>query len=503
MIGKGYSTAMKLLQDKLDQLPNFLIKNHPVQDLLRWLAHEDEEGTTPLSRLFDYYVNGAPDGDKSLRYQIPSYLIDMSNRISGVTKEYAVEKMFKRKFVTHSLIHVVRSIAELGVTKPQQFISPVLVVWNFTQRCNLACPHCYQNAGKKADDELTLREKFDLVDQLADLKVPMIALSGGEPMVAPHFWKVVEYMGKKNFYISIATNATLIDKKKAARMADLGVDYVQISMDSVHEARHDAFRGPGAWKATVEGIKNIVAQEAVEVGIASTMTKDNFDELDDLIHMSIDLGCDYFYTYNFIPVGRGRSMIAKDLSPEERESTFDTCYRYFDRIDFGSTAPQLIRRCMELSGPEGRQLSSHLAAEMGGKFGKNLGEIFGGCGCGRVYCTVQPNGIVTPCVYMPIPVGDLRKKRLHDIWSNSEIFHDFKDREGMSGHCMTCDFKFHCGGCRARAYAYFGDYQASDPGCKFNQDLWDAMHSHADLKPADGVHCNMVPVGDLSFPDPS
>jgi len=109
---------------------------------------------------------------------------------------------------------------------------------------------------------------------------------------------------------------------------------------------------------------------------------------------------------------------------------------------------------------------------------------------------------VTPCVYMPIPVGDLRKKRFYYIWSNSELFHDFKGREDMSGHCMTCDFKYNCGGCRARAYAYFGDHQASDPGCKFNQDLWDAMHSHADLKPADGVHCNMVPIEDVPFLDP-
>ena len=313
-------------------------------------------------------------------------------------------------------------------------------------------------------------------------------------MMGPHFWKVIEQLGKGNVHLSVATNATLIDKKNAARMADCGVDYVQISLDSADPAKHDAFRGKGCWDLTLKGIKNVVAQEGIEVGIASTMTRDNLDELEDLIRLSIDLGCDYFYTYNFVPVGRGRKMVEKDLSPAERERMFNICYRYFDQIDFGSTAPQMIRRCMELAGPEGRTLSSHLAAEMGGRFGRNFGMIFGGCGCGRVYCTVQPNGIVTPCVYMPIPVGNLRKQRFIDVWNTAESFETFKDRDDRTGHCLTCDFKYHCGGCRARAYAYFGDYRASDPGCKFNQQLWEQLNRGEVLKPAANVHCNLGPL---------
>ena len=491
MTERNHSRVKAHLHRTLETLPNRLIRTAPVQGLLHWLVDEDDQGETPLSRLFDVYAGDGDPRRGQVKYALPSALLDLSNRISGVTKEYAVEKMFARKFVTQSLIHVIRSVADLGVTRPQRFTSPVLVVWNFTQRCNLACAHCYQNAGKKAAGELTLREKLDLVDQLAELKTPLIALSGGEPMAAPHFWKTIEAMGRRNFHLSIATNATLIDKKRAARMADLGVDYVQISLDSADPAKHDALRGPGAWDATVQGIRNMVAREGVEVGVASTMTKDFIGELEDLIRLAIDLGSDYFYTYNFIPVGRGREMVEKDLSPEERERMFDICYTYFDQIDFGSTAPQMIRRCIELSGPEGRRLSSHLAAEMGGRFGKNVGDIFGGCGCGRVYCTVQPDGIVTPCVYMPIPVGDLRKDRFIDIWNHSETFEAFNDRDDRTGHCAVCDYKNACGGCRARAYAYFGDTRASDPGCKFNQDLWESMNADAPLKPAEGVHCNL------------
>jgi len=495
MNGNGNHSGATYLRNLGTQLGSYLPRHAPLNGLLRRLVRDLGDGETPLSRLFDAYTQAHRTGAAvSARNRVFFAVLDAMNRISGITKDYAVEKMYSRRFVTQSLIHAIRSVAELGVTKPQQFVSPVLVVWNYTQKCNLACSHCYQNAGRQAPDELSLREKLDLVDQLAELQVPLVALSGGEPMKGPHFWKVLEHMGKKKFHISVATNATLITKRNAARLADCGVDNVQISLDSVDPAKHDAFRGRGCWAATVRGIRNSVAQEGMEVSIASTITRDNLGELEDIIRFCVDLGCDYFYTYNFIPVGRGREIVDKDLSPAEREHMFDVCYRYMDRIDFGSTAPQMIRRCMELSGPAGRMMSSHLAAEMGGRFGKNFGEIFGGCGCGRVYCTVQPDGIVTPCVYMPIPVGDLRKQRLIDIWNNSPVFEVFKDRDDRSGHCRVCEYKYHCGGCRARAYAYLGDYRASDPGCKFNQDLWESLNQGEALRPAPNVHCNLGPV---------
>ena len=492
MSGKARQMVSDLFSMDPKEVAGSVTTRFPLQNLLRWLTGEDVEGQTPLSRLFDAYAeHHIQGGRRDLRHLLPFAGLDLMNRVTGITKDYAVEKMYKRKFVTRSIIHAIRSVAELGMIKPQEFISPVLVVWNYTQKCNLACSHCYQNAGEKAADELNLAEKLDLVDQIADMQVPLMALSGGEPMTGPHFWKVIEYMGKKPFHTSVATNATLINKRNAARLADCGVDNVRISLDSVDPAKHDAFRGKGCWEATVQGIKNSVAQQGLEVSIASTITRDNLDELEDLIRFCADLGVDYFYTYNFIPVGRGREMVDRDLSPREREHMLDVCYKYFHRIDFGSTAPQMIRRCMELAGPEGKVMSSHLAAQMGGRFGRNFGEIFGGCGCGRVYCTVQPNGIVTPCVYMPIPVGDVRKERLADIWNGSEVFRDLKGRDELGGHCGSCDFKYHCGGCRARAYAYFGDYKGPDPGCKFNQDAWEDLNRDQSLKPAPNVHCNL------------
>ena len=297
MSGKVRRQISDIMSMNREEVASAVVTNPPVQNLLRWLVRDDGNGVTPLSRLFEgYSENHLNGGPKELRDILPFGALDLSNRISGITKDYAVEKMFKRKFVTQSIIHAIRSVAELGVIKPQQFIAPVLVVWNYTQKCNLACSHCYQDAGEKAADELKLAQKLDLVDQIADMKVPLMALSGGEPMTGPHFWKVIEYMGTKPFHTSVATNGTLLSKKYTARLAGCGVDNVQISLDSVVPAKHDEFRGKGCWEATVQGIKNSVAQEGLEVSIASTITRDNLDELEDLIKFCIDLGVDYFYT---------------------------------------------------------------------------------------------------------------------------------------------------------------------------------------------------------------
>ncbi|UCG94129.1 MAG: SPASM domain-containing protein [Candidatus Aerophobus sp.] len=101
-----------------------------------------------------------------------------------------------------------------------------------------------------------------------------------------------------------------------------------------------------------------------------------------------------------------------------------------------------------------------------------MAEFVGGCGVGRAYCAIQPDGIVTPCVYMPLPVGDLKKEKFIDIWNHSPILAEIRVRNDLKGHCGECEFRSACGGCRARAYAYFGDYKAPDPGCINNKEAY-------------------------------
>ncbi len=383
-----------------------------------------------------------------------------------------MQDYFSQQVTRRGLSNIIKSVAEYGISKPLKLQAPFLVVWNYTDACNLRCKHCYQGAGKMSNDELSLDERLNIVDQLADNDVVAIAFSGGEALLRDDFWEVARYASNKGLYLSLATNGTLLTKDVVRRLRDVGVEYFEISLDSVDPAKHDAFRGVnGAWERTVAGIKNVVAQDGAYSCIANTITNENYRELDALVAFSRKLGVDRTLIFNFIPVGRGSDIIDMDLPPEAREHVLQQMYGYLsgqdESFEILTTAPQFSRVCMMNSQNGIISLAHFGAAGFSDKVGL-LAEYIGGCGAGRMYCAIQPNGIVTPCVFMPIPVGDLRSESFVDIWKNSEVMQSLRERHDLKEHCGSCDYKNVCGGCRARAYAYFNDIKAPDIGCIYN-----------------------------------
>ena len=390
-----------------------------------------------------------------------------------------MQDYFSQQVTRRGLSNIIKSVAEYGISKPLKLQAPFLVVWNYTDACNLRCKHCYQGAGKMSKDELSLDERLNIVDQLADNDVVAIAFSGGEALLRDDFWEVARYASNKGLYLSLATNGTLLTKDVVRRLRDVGVEYFEISLDSVDPAKHDAFRGVnGAWERTVAGIKNVVAQDGAYSCIANTITNENYRELDALVAFSRKLGVDRTLIFNFIPVGRGSDIIDMDLPPEAREHVLQQMYGYLsgqdESFEILTTAPQFSRVCMMNSQNGIISLAHFGAAGFSDKVGL-LAEYIGGCGAGRMYCAIQPNGIVTPCVFMPIPVGDLRSESFVDIWKNSEVMQSLRERHDLKEHCGSCDYKNVCGGCRARAYAYFNDIKAPDIGCIYNVRAYNAL----------------------------
>jgi radical SAM protein with 4Fe4S-binding SPASM domain len=95
----------------------------------------------------------------------------------------------------------------------------------------------------------------------------------------------------------------------------------------------------------------------------------------------------------------------------------------------------------------------------------NLAEFIGGCGCRRFYCAIQANGNIDPCVFFPLTIGNILQDDFETLWRHNPILNELRDREKLKDACSTCEYKYYCGGCRARAYAYHGDYLAGDIGC--------------------------------------
>jgi radical SAM protein with 4Fe4S-binding SPASM domain len=249
-----------------------------------------------------------------------------------------------------------------------------------------------------------------------------------------------------------------------------------VSLDSLDPAEHDEFRGmQGAWARTVQGIKNSVAT-GIRTGIATCFTRQTAHTVDDVVKFALDLGCKTFSHFNFIPVGRGREIINEDMTPGQRELLLRKLQRHLveGKIGIVSTAPQFGRACIAYGAEDGIFATGH-AGRGPGKKTLVLSRYIGGCGTGRCYCAIQPNGAITPCVYIPSePVGTVRQQTLAEIWNNP-LFATLSDREDRGDHCGVCDYRNYCGGCRARALSYTGDIQAGDPGCVYNYHQWEEL----------------------------
>jgi radical SAM protein with 4Fe4S-binding SPASM domain len=400
-------------------------------------------------------------------------------RLSFHVDKSTMQDYFRQHVTRRGLSNIVKSVAEYGISKPLKLQAPFLVVWNYTNACNLRCKHCYQGAGRMSRDELGLKERLNIVDQLVDNDVVAIAFSGGEPLLRDDFWEVARYASHNGLYLSLATNGTLLTKDVVRRLRDVGIEYFEISLDSVDPSKHDAFRGvSGAWERTVAGIKNVVAQEGAYSCIANTITNENYRELEELVTFSKKLGVDRTLIFNFIPVGRGSDIVDVDLPPAVREGILQQMYRHLSGQDGSfeilTTAPQFSRVCLMNSQTGVISLAHVGAAGFSDKVGL-LAEYIGGCGAGRMYSAIQPNGVVTPCVFLPIPVGDLRSESFIDIWKNAEVMQSLRERHDLKGHCGSCDYRNVCGGCRARAYAYFNDIKAPDIGCINNLQAYNEL----------------------------
>ena len=399
---------------------------------------------------------------------------------AGAARESMREKVFGHRARARALVNTARAIGKYGLMKPQTFSAPLMVVWNFTQACNFRCVHCYQDAQTRMPDELALDEQLAFVDELIAMDVPMLAFAGGEPMMGKTFWPVLEYAGSRGLYITLATNGSFLTPESAAHLAEAGCKYVEVSVDSVSAEKHDTFRGvKGSWDKAVAGLKHAIANGELRTGLATTMTQRNIDELEELIEFAIDLGVETFYAFNFIPTVRAASIDNEDLTPEQRERMLKVLHYYLceHRIAIVSSAPQLARACLSFPIPEGFDgliSTGHYGASEGER-AKTLAKYIGGCGAGRCYLALQPNGDVTPCVFMPVKVGNIRETPLQEIWDNDATFHLLRDRDDREDACRTCDYKYYCGGCRARPWGYFRDMRRGDPGCLRNRAVWEEL----------------------------
>jgi radical SAM protein with 4Fe4S-binding SPASM domain len=399
------------------------------------------------------------------------FWIEFLRRSLSIKRE-KVEKLLADPYARRAIITITKSFSYYGIKKPLSIYAPFLVVWDFTHKCNLSCKHCYSNSGASAQNELTTKEALNAVDQLADFGVTALAFSGGEPLTRKDFFEVARRAVERGLYVSVATNGTLLTRENVRKLKQTGVHYVEVSIDGATARTHDEFRGvPGAFEKAVTGLKNCVEEDLCAC-IATTATKNNLEEIPAILDLAEEIGAERFTYFNFIPTGRGKELYSQDLEPEEREKLM----RYLlNRMSKGckttilTTAPQLARVALQCQGTQGTgdvtMSMAHMQTARVSKKVVPLADFIGGCGAGRLYCSISPQGDVHPCVFFPVNVGNLKTEKFGTIWLNSKLFNTLRDRSNLKGACGKCHYKYVCGGCRARAHAYHDDFLSSDPGC--------------------------------------
>lgn len=441
--------------------------------VIKGALKKGDDGKYLFERIIDRYCNDNLTTGIKIRYFPVIKLLDVVRRSFGYS-ESEFKKGLQLKSTRNIFANALRSLDKYGFLTPQGFADPVMVVWNFTNNCNLKCKHCYQSAealdAVRRERELSLEERLRVIDILADRNIPSLFFSGGEPLIEDDFWPVFKKAKDMGFYTSIATNGTLIDEDMAKRIADIGVGYAQVSIDAADPERHDEIRGvPGMWERAVRGLENLL-EEGVTTCIAYTHMKETHEQVREIFKLREKLGAYKVVVYNYIPVGRGG--FENDPTPEQREELHKIMY---DELDAGrhviaTTDPTFGAYC-RINQSKSLVLA-HYADLKADELGA-IADIVGGCGAGRAYGAIQPDGMFTPCVYMPnMNIGNVLEQPFDEIWKEHPMMKMFKTRDRVN--CDNCGEENEnvCGGCRARAYQYFKDLRAPDPGCIYNRELY-------------------------------
>ena len=331
-------------------------------------------------------------------------------------------------------------------------------VWEMTAACNLRCKQCHATAGKRDPQELSTVEGKRLIDEMAEIpEFRMFTFAGGEPLVRPDIFELVDHARNLGFEVSIATNGTLVTHDVAKRLKSLGVANIAIGLNATDKAVHESITNvPGSFENTKQGIYNTL-EFGMNLQVNTTVMKENREYIPGLLDFASDVGAEIVLLYQLLPEGRGD----KDMELSVREY-YDTVRLIADKQRTSVSAIEPV--CYP-------QYWAYLV----GKDGRNgwrlrLAETFlKGCVAGNGLCYVKPNGDVWPCPFVPLIAGNVREASLPDIWNNSELLTSLRDRSNLKGKCGSCLYKNVCGGCRGRAYAHLGDYLGEDPFCFLHQ----------------------------------
>jgi radical SAM protein with 4Fe4S-binding SPASM domain len=361
------------------------------------------------------------------------------------------------------LSNLIKSTLE---NKKERLLNGSIMIWNFTNRCNLFCHHCYSKADPNNEDSLTFEQIEQTIPSMINAGVKFVIFSGGEPLIRKDIFKIANSMKQAGIMTYLSSNGMYITEKNAQQIVDT-FNYIGISIDGTKEI-HNYFRGDvKSYDKAIEGIKHI-QNAGGNAGIRFTLTKETQDSFYDMFDLVEELGVNKLYISHLVYSGRGLDNLKIDINAKQRrvyvEYIINKAFEYYkDGKDIDLVTGNmemdavLLLKKFEQDYPDFvDSLTTKLKAWGGNSAGNRLGNM-------------DWEGNVKPDPFFPKYLGNYLQVPFEDIWAGktSDLVEKLrKSPREISGKCQDCKYLDICnGGSRSRAYAIYDDLWAEDPSC--------------------------------------
>jgi len=354
---------------------------------------------------------------------------------------------------------------------------PILVFWETTRACDLACRHCRASAIPQAlEGELDYREGLALLDHIAAFgrPLPILVMTGGDVLKREGFWPLLDQARARGIPVAVSPAVTpLLTDEVLEKLQASAVSAISLSLDGSQATFHDGLRGiPGTFERTLE-----CARKAVQVGlrlqINSTVTAENLTQFPAIFELIHGLGAHVWEVFFLVATGRGAELLAP--SPQQCEAA---CWLLHQAAGYGLTvrtveAPFFRRVVHQACGNEVEDpgdLARSLVADLHRRLGPPTHPARSRSARtrdGRGLVFVDYQGRVSPSGFLPVVTGNIRTDSLAGIYRDSPVFRSLRRAESLGGRCGRCGYRDLCGGSRSRAWAASGDYLAEDPACVY------------------------------------
>lgn len=344
--------------------------------------------------------------------------------------------------------------------------NPLMFYYEVTMACDLVCKHCRASAQEYAHpEELAHEQSKALIDQVASFpRPPMMVFTGGDPLKRADLFDLIRYAIQRGVQVALTPSATPLATREAfERARAAGVRRLGISLDGADATVHDAFRGwEGSFTRTMEMLSHARELE-MAVQVNTSITRRNVHQIDAIAELLARQGIAMWSVFFLVPVGRG--LEEERITPSEYEEVFAKLWQHAQRQPYGvktTEAPHYRRFVLEHHGDP-------LAGPGGGEdHGTHRGHRAPlGIGDGKGVMFVSHTGEIYPAGFLPLRCGRFPANSVVDVYQNHPTFQALRDPDGFKGRCGICEYRYVCGGSRARAYAVTGDPLETEPDCVY------------------------------------